>query len=251
MIQSLGFEQLKTEVVHTACRTVPNNLPQDPHSLTRNIVDLERHLMQPPDEPTRRLCINAAPLRYLQPAAHLPPPCHRTLQRLLHTSALAIMPPIFWTIGCIYGASSVAFGAFGAHGLKRRIADPARINNWVTAAHYQVLSSFSFHNPPTTPATPTTPIIEAPPSSTGQLTLTRAQLIHSGVLLLATAVAPQNVAAASLLTAGMTLFSGSIYLLVLDPQRFRRLGPVTPLGGLCLIAGWGALAFVGRGRFRL
>jgi uncharacterized membrane protein YgdD (TMEM256/DUF423 family) len=36
------------------------------------------------------------------------------------------MPP-FWTIGCLYGASSVMLGAFGAHGLKKRIADPARI----------------------------------------------------------------------------------------------------------------------------
>jgi len=48
------------------------------------------------------------------------------------------MPIPFWTIGCIYGASSVTLGAFGAHGLKKRIADPARIANWNTAAHYQV-----------------------------------------------------------------------------------------------------------------
>jgi hypothetical protein len=41
----------------------------------------------------------------------------------------------------------------------------------------------------------------------------------------------------------MTMFSGSIYLLVLDPQRFKAVGPITPLGGLCLIGGWVALAF--------
>lgn len=46
--------------------------------------------------------------------------------------------PSIWTIGCLYGASAVAFGAFGAHGLRARIADPARIKNWETAAHYQV-----------------------------------------------------------------------------------------------------------------
>jgi len=51
------------------------------------------------------------------------------------------MPLPFWTLGCIYGASSVTLGAFGAHGLKKKIADPARIANWNTAAHYQVLSS--------------------------------------------------------------------------------------------------------------
>ncbi|RFU24735.1 hypothetical protein B7463_g11603, partial [Scytalidium lignicola] len=115
------------------------------------------------------------------------------------------MPFPFWTIGCIYGASSVALGAFGAHGLKKRIADPTRIANWSTAAQYQ--------------------------------------LIHSGVLLLTSAVAPKNTVAAGLLVAGMTMFSGSLYLLVLDPQRFKAMGPVTPLGGLCLIGGWAALAF--------
>ena len=41
----------------------------------------------------------------------------------------------------------------------------------------------------------------------------------------------------------MTMFSGSIYLLILDPGHFKFLGPVTPLGGLCLIASWVALAF--------
>jgi len=45
---------------------------------------------------------------------------------------------MFWTIGCLYGASSVAIGAFGAHGLKNRIADPSKLANWSTAANYQV-----------------------------------------------------------------------------------------------------------------
>jgi uncharacterized membrane protein YgdD (TMEM256/DUF423 family) len=38
----------------------------------------------------------------------------------------------------------------------------------------------------------------------------------------------------------VVLFLGSIYVLVLDGPRW--LGPVTPLGGLCLIAGWLAVA---------
>lgn len=50
----------------------------------------------------------------------------------------AIPRNMFWTIGCIYGASSVALGAFGAHGLKKQISDPARLANWGTAAQYQV-----------------------------------------------------------------------------------------------------------------
>lgn len=48
------------------------------------------------------------------------------------------MPANFWTVGCLYGATSVVLGAFGAHGLKSRISDEKRITNWVTASHYQV-----------------------------------------------------------------------------------------------------------------
>jgi uncharacterized membrane protein YgdD (TMEM256/DUF423 family) len=135
------------------------------------------------------------------------------------------MPIPFWTIGCIYGASSVTLGAFGAHGLKKRIADPARIANWNTAAHYQV------------------PHFPSSPAMLDKTLTLFLQLVHSGVLLLASSVAPKNTLAASLLVAGMTMFSGSIYLLVLDPQKFKAVGPITPLGGLCLIGGWVALAF--------
>ncbi|KXL51545.1 hypothetical protein M433DRAFT_60106 [Acidomyces richmondensis BFW] len=119
----------------------------------------------------------------------------------------------FWTTGCLFGASSVIFGAFGAHGLKKRIADPQRLANWNTAAHYQ--------------------------------------LMHSIALLVAEQAFPgtrNNVWSKSLFTAGMTMFSGSIYLLVLNPERFKSLGPVTPLGGLCLIGGWVALGIGSRGR---
>ncbi|KAK4038633.1 hypothetical protein C8A01DRAFT_17301 [Parachaetomium inaequale] len=69
------------------------------------------------------------------------------------------------------------------------------------------------------------------------------QLVHSVALL----VASNNPVAGALFTAGMTMFSGSLYALTLDTERFRFMGPVTPLGGLCLIAGWLALAFGKRG----
>lgn len=52
----------------------------------------------------------------------------------------------------------------------------------------------------------------------------------------------ENTTAARLFNVGVTLFSGSIYALVLRPE-FKFLGPVTPLGGLSLIAGWVCLAF--------
>ena len=62
------------------------------------------------------------------------------------------------------------------------------------------------------------------------------------------AAVPQNKVAASLFIAGMTCFSGSIYLLTLNSEKFRVLGPVTPLGGLFLIGGWVALAVGSKGR---
>ena len=68
--------------------------------------------------------------------------------------------------------------------------------------------------------------------------------MHSAVLTFVSVVQPHNTVAMGWFTAGMTMFSGSIYLLVLDPQRFKFFGPVTPLGGLCLIGGWVALAVV-------
>ncbi|CAI4212031.1 unnamed protein product [Parascedosporium putredinis] len=98
----------------------------------------------------------------------------------------AMTTPIFWRIGAALGATGVALGAFGAHGLKSHISDPKRLSNWSTAAQYQ--------------------------------------LLHSGVLLLASG----NPVASSLLTAGIVMFSGSLYALTLDPETFRPLGPVTP-----------------------
>jgi len=46
---------------------------------------------------------------------------------------------------------------------------------------------------------------------------------------------------AYLLTVGIVIFSGSLYLLVLTDTRW--FGAVTPIGGACFIAGWLLLAF--------
>lgn len=99
------------------------------------------------------------------------------------------------------GTLGVALGAFGAHALRERLA-AEQLASWATAVQYQ--------------------------------------LIHSVALLalgLFAAASSRPVALpASLFAAGILLFSGSIYVLVLTQQRW--LGPVTPLGGLCFIAGW-------------
>ena len=46
---------------------------------------------------------------------------------------------------------------------------------------------------------------------------------------------------AFLFTAGIIIFSGSLYLLVFTNTRW--LGAITPIGGLCFIIGWLLLAF--------
>ncbi|KAJ2128828.1 hypothetical protein IW136_006001 [Coemansia sp. RSA 678] len=103
----------------------------------------------------------------------------------------------------VLGASGVALGAYGSHGLKKLGAEPSQIESWGTASRYQ--------------------------------------LIHAAALLAFSATGRTARYAPALWTAGVTMFSGSIYCLVLNKERFKVLGPVTPLGGLLMIAGWLAL----------
>jgi uncharacterized membrane protein YgdD (TMEM256/DUF423 family) len=53
--------------------------------------------------------------------------------------------------------------------------------------------------------------------------------------------APQLTWAGWLFIGGIVVFSGSLYLLALTGHRW--LGAITPLGGVALLAGWGALAW--------
>jgi uncharacterized membrane protein YgdD (TMEM256/DUF423 family) len=67
----------------------------------------------------------------------------------------------------------------------------------------------------------------------------RYHMYHALAMALAALVAAR--AAAALFLAGIVLFSGSLYLLALTGMPF--LGLVTPLGGVCLVAGWILLAW--------
>ena len=104
------------------------------------------------------------------------------------------------------GALGVVLGAFGAHALRGSI-EPRLIETFQTAVQYQ--------------------------------------LIHALALLLVSLTMGwlgQSLSfeiSAYAFMAGIILFSGSLYGLVLTEMRW--LGPVTPLGGLCLIVGWLAL----------
>ena len=109
---------------------------------------------------------------------------------------------MWWRVAGVMGALGVALGAFGAHGLKDVIADPGLMENWHTAARYQ--------------------------------------LIHA-VALLGVAAHPARPRAAGIaFTTGITIFSGSLYLMGLTGARW--LGAITPIGGVLLIGGWLALA---------
>jgi uncharacterized membrane protein YgdD (TMEM256/DUF423 family) len=112
-------------------------------------------------------------------------------------------------VASVLGALAVAAGAFEAHSLRYRVA-PQLADAWGTAAHYQ--------------------------------------LLHAAVILalgLFEVASERSVRVpASLFTTGVVLFSGSIYILTMP--GFRFLGPVTPLGGLCLIAGWLSLLLLAR-----
>jgi len=69
-------------------------------------------------------------------------------------------------------------------------------------------------------------------------TAARYQLTHAVVLVFAGWIGAR--VAGWLFLAGIVLFSGSLYVLALT--SVRSWGAVTPLGGLCLLAGWLALA---------
>ena len=115
-----------------------------------------------------------------------------------------------WVLcAAVLGAIAVAAAAFGAHGLRDRL-QPEQVAAWTTAAHYQLLHS--------------------------------AVILALGLFEMTSERSAR--VPASLFTGGVILFSGSIYLLTLTGLRF--LGPVTPVGGLCLIAGWLSLLLVVR-----
>jgi uncharacterized membrane protein YgdD (TMEM256/DUF423 family) len=120
------------------------------------------------------------------------------------------MSRTFWMLGCAFALLGVAAGAFGAHALRARLDAPA-LAVWETAARYQL-----FH----------------------------ALALLAVALAASRWPAPGWAAAGWLFVAGIVVFSGSLYLLVLTGTRW--LGAVTPLGGLCLLAGWAMLAWAGR-----
>lgn len=106
-------------------------------------------------------------------------------------------------VSALFGFAGVALGAFGAHGLEQTFAlYPKAAHWWETAVFYH--------------------------------------LIHTVVLLLLACIRPFPALTWRLFAAGIFIFSGSLYALALT--RIVWLGAVTPIGGLCFLAGWLLLA---------
>jgi len=116
------------------------------------------------------------------------------------------MERIFATSGAVSAFVAVAAGAFGAHALRARL-DATRLAAFETAARYQMDHAL------------------------GLLAVAWALTRWPG---------PSVRAAGWLFLAGTVVFSGSLYLLAVTGARW--LGAVTPLGGLCFLAGWLSLA---------
>jgi uncharacterized membrane protein YgdD (TMEM256/DUF423 family) len=119
---------------------------------------------------------------------------------------------IWLTTGAACGFVTVALGAFGAHGL-RDIVTPERLGIWATATDYLGLHALAI-------------------LACGLWLLLRPgdRLVHRG---------------AATFVAGILLFSGSLFALVLTDQR--AIGMITPVGGLLLLAGWALLVAAARG----
>jgi uncharacterized membrane protein YgdD (TMEM256/DUF423 family) len=61
------------------------------------------------------------------------------------------------------------------------------------------------------------------------------------VLLIIATLRPLRAAAFWLMLTGIAIFSGTLYVLALTNVKW--LGAITPVGGVCLLAGWLALGF--------
>ena len=113
---------------------------------------------------------------------------------------------LFLSIAALSGFLSVALGAFGAHALREKL-DPHYLDVFKTGVQYQMYHTLAL--------------------------LAVALLIKwipgSGLL---------N-ASGWLFIAGILIFSGSLY--ILSVGGIRWMGAITPIGGLCFLAGWALL----------
>jgi uncharacterized membrane protein YgdD (TMEM256/DUF423 family) len=113
---------------------------------------------------------------------------------------------MWFACGAAFACLAVALGAFGAHGLKARVT-PDLLAVFETGVRYHMYHALA-------------------------LLAVGWQAERTG--------SPLAAAAGWLFVVGIAIFSGSLYAMALTGARW--LGAVTPIGGVCLIAGWVLLA---------
>lgn len=119
-----------------------------------------------------------------------------------------------WTrMGAGFMTVAILMGAFGAHALKARLTADAQLDVYKTAVLYHLIHGLAL-------------FVVAWLSQSSN---------HSNLSL-----------AGWLFMAGIVLFSGSLYALSMTGVRW--LGAITPLGGLCFIAGWFLIAVAKLGK---
>jgi len=111
---------------------------------------------------------------------------------------------VFIVIGSLFGFLGVVLGAFGAHALRDKLTTE-RMAVFQTGVQYQMYHALA--------------------------------LVGIGVLGIATPHPTSTLTLAGwLFTAGTVLFSGSLYALC--GSGIRKLGAITPLGGVAFLLGW-------------
>lgn len=121
------------------------------------------------------------------------------------------MKELVLTFGGILGTLAVIFGAFGAHALKRKLSAD-QLKSFETGVKYQMYHAII--------------------------------LIIIGILF--PFIEYSQIIMAWCFLIGILLFSFSIYGLILSSASGKKLsflGPVTPLGGLLLVVGWGLFTY--------
>ena len=113
----------------------------------------------------------------------------------------------FLLIGAVAGFLGVALGAFGAHGLRGRLS-PEMLQVFETGVRYHLYHALA---------------LVATAAVMGRIEGSRLLLVGGWSF-----------------TAGIVLFSGSLYALALT--GVSGLGAITPLGGLAFLVGWVCLA---------
>ena len=117
------------------------------------------------------------------------------------------MSSIFLFIASIYGALSVAIGAFGAHALDARLEQIGKKEHFITASRYQFYHVFA--------------------------------LLIVG-LLMRSVESKALVYSGWAFTIGIPIFCGTLYAIALTGKT--GFGAIAPIGGLLFILGWVFLA---------